>query len=67
MLKNTLFTDGGYTYYATKSGLIMKAGFVNFKDGTRYFDLQGRMVKSKTIRLLIFFKYTFDENGILVK
>ena len=66
MGKDTLVTEDGDTYYITKSGYAAKNEFVDFEDGTRFFDGDGHMVYGKTISYW-FVKYTFDENGILVE
>ena len=63
---NTLIEDGGYTYYVNKLGLVVKSSFVEFPDGIHYFNIQGHMLKNTSIRLL-FKKYTFDKNGVLIK
>lgn len=63
---NTLIEDGGYTYYVNKLGLVVKSSFVELPDGIHYFNIQGHMLKNTSIRLL-FKKYTFDKNGVLIK
>ena len=64
--KATLFADGEDTYYANEKGIVVHSEFVTFSDGERYFNADGKMVKNATITRW-FKKYTFDENGILVK
>ncbi len=63
---DTLVDVDGYTYYLNSKGKMVVSNFVDLPDGTHYFDNDGHMVKSATITRW-FKKYTFDENGVLVK
>jgi hypothetical protein len=45
---------------------MVKSDFVDLEDGTHYFDSEGKMVVGRTITKWLK-KYTFDENGVLVK
>ncbi|MBR4667740.1 MAG: hypothetical protein IKO76_03175 [Butyrivibrio sp.] len=65
-VKDSLVTEDGYTYYITSKGYATKNQFADFEDGTRFFDSDGHMVVGTTITYW-FVKYTFDENGILIK
>ncbi len=62
---DTLFTVDGDTYYANGRGAVVNSKFVDFEEGTRYFDSEGKMVKGRTITKWLK-KYSFDEEGILV-
>ena len=67
MAKDTLVeAEDGYTYYVNNKGHMVTNSFVDFEDGTRYFDGDGHMAKNTTITRW-FKEYTFDENGLLVK
>jgi hypothetical protein len=63
---NTLVDVEDYTYYLNSKGKVVTSSFVDLEDGTHYFDGDGHMVKNTTITKW-FKKYTFDENGVLVK
>jgi beta-glucanase (GH16 family) len=63
---DTMVDVDGYTYYLNAKGKLVISSFVDFEDGTRFFDSEGHMAKDTTITRW-FKKYTFDENGILVK
>ncbi len=65
-LKDSLFVVDGNTYYAKANGAVAKQEFVDFAEGRRYFDGNGCMIVNATITKW-FVKYTFDENGLLVK
>ena len=64
--KDVLITVGDYTYYIKPNAAMIKDNFVTFEDGKRFFDSKGHMVVSATMTRWGV-KYTFDENGILVK
>jgi hypothetical protein len=49
-----------------EKGAMVKSNFVDLDDGRHYFDAQGHMVKGTTM-VRWFVKYTFDENGVLIK
>ncbi len=65
-MMNKLVKVGDYTYYFNKRGAMAKSDLVKFEDGTRYFDKEGHMAVNCTITRW-FKKYTFDENGLLIK
>ena len=66
LASDKLVTIDGVTYYITKGGYAERNQFVDFEDGTRFFDGDCHMVVNDTITYW-FVKYTFDENGLLVK
>jgi glucan-binding repeat-containing protein len=67
MAKNTIIdAEDGYRYFINSKGKMVTSDFVEFEEGTRYFDKEGHMVINTTITKW-FTKYTFDENGLLVK
>ena len=57
--------DGDFYYFNAKAHMV-KSDFVDLADGTHYFDGEGKMVIGRTITKWLK-KYTFDENGVLVK
>ena len=57
--------DGDIYYFNAKAHMV-KSDFVDLADGTHYFDGEGKMVIGRTITKWLK-KYTFDENGVLVK
>lgn len=59
-------TIGDYDYYFNKKGAMVKDNFVDLEDGRHFFNSSGHMVKGTTI-VRWFVKYTFDENGVLIK
>ncbi|MBQ9588666.1 MAG: hypothetical protein IJR29_00625 [Butyrivibrio sp.] len=63
---NKVVTIDGYDYYFNEKGAMVKSNFVDLDDGRHYFDAQGHMVKGTTM-VRWFVKYTFDENGVLIK
>ena len=65
LIKDSLVTVDEATYYLNSNGTVVKSSFVEFEDGKRYFDTEGKMVQGKTITRW-FKQYTFDENGILI-
>ncbi len=58
--------EDGYRYYANEKGQIAFSQFIILEDGKHFFDKDGHMVISATITRWGQ-KYTFDENGVLVK
>ena len=65
LIKDSLVTVDEATYYLNSNGTVVKSSFVEFEDGKRYFDTEGKMVQGRTITRW-FKQYTFDENGILI-
>ncbi len=63
----TGFVDyGGKTYYCRPNGAAYWLTFVEVDGKTYFAKLDGSLAKNETIRIL-WFKYTFDKNGVLVK
>lgn len=65
-VSDKMVDHNGYTYYLNAKGHVVKSSFVDFEDGTRYFDGEGHLVKGRTFTKWMR-KYTADENGIIVK
>ncbi len=53
----------GETYYFAKDGRRTASTFVEFKEGTRFFDKEGKLVKGWMERWSA--RYYFDQDGIL--
>ncbi|WP_022777934.1 starch-binding protein [Butyrivibrio sp. AE3009] len=64
-VRDSLIEVDGDTYYINVRGGRVTSSFVDFEDGRRFFDSQGKMVRGRTITRWCK-KYTFDDNGILI-
>lgn len=62
---NKLFVVKGETYYADSTGYIVQGTWVDVDSDWRYFDIEGRMVKSAYVKSATNDTYYWlDENGI---
>ena len=66
LVKNKVVADEGDYYYVNSKGAMVKNEFVDLEDGRHYFASDGKMVIGRTI-IKWTNKYTFDENGVLMK